>query len=481
MLTRVLLAVDDAALQRRLRRILALVPDVLTESAGPRREAWPQLARSSADVALIGRRLIPEPAVESVRGVRSLPDAPDLVVVVRREDADDRARLLAAGCRAVLDAQLSPPVLREVLEAILRRRRERDSMAPRQAGLEPRLSDFVTSSPAMNAFMELVRRVIASDASLLILGETGVGKEHLARAIHAEGPRSAGPFIAVNCGALPESLLESELFGHEEGAFTGATRSRRGHFELAHRGTLFLDEIGELPPHLQASLLQVLQRREIRRLGGEAAIGVDVRVMAATSRDIAEEVRSRRFRSDLYYRLGVVTLAIPPLRERREDVPALVEAYLENFRPHIRRNVRRIAPEALEALKGYAWPGNVRELVNLVERAMLLAAGEEIALADLPENVRGAGAPAEAQAAGVPAPLAAVPSLAEGMLGLPLRDVRRRAVAEVEQRYLALLLEKTRGRIGETARLAGIEPRSLFEKMRRYGLRKEDFRSERAS
>jgi DNA-binding NtrC family response regulator len=333
----------------------------------------------------------------------------------------------------------------------------------------------------MNAFMELVRRVIASDASLLILGETGVGKEHLARAIHAEGPRSAGPFIAVNCGALPESLLESELFGHEEGAFTGATRSRRGHFELAHRGTLFLDEIGELPPHLQASLLQVLQRREIRRLGGEAAIGVDVRVMAATSRDIADEVRSRRFRSDLYYRLGVVTLAIPPLRERREDVPALVEAYLENFRPHIRRNVRRIAPDALEALEGYAWPGNVRELVNLVERAMLLAAGEEIALADLPENVRGAGAPAEAQAAGVPAPLAAVPALAAGMLELPLRDVRRRAVAEVEQRYLALLLEKTRGRIGETARLAGIEPRSLFEKMRRYGLRKEDFRSGRAS
>jgi DNA-binding NtrC family response regulator len=474
-LARILLALDDSSLQRRLRRLLAR-PDAAVESV-PRGELGPQIAHRSGDLLLVSRGLVPEPALESLRALRALPEAPEVVVFTRKDDAEDRARLLAAGCNAVLSADLSTPVLREVLAAILTRRleQERGGAAERRAALDPRLSDFVTSSPAMQAFMGMVHRVIASDTSLLILGETGVGKEHLARAIHAESPRASGPFISVNCGALTETLLESELFGHEEGAFTGATRSRRGCFELAHRGTLFLDEICELPAHLQVNLLHVLQRREIQRLGGESRIPIDVRVMAATNREIAEEVRAKRFRNDLYYRLSVVTLAIPPLRERREDIPALTEAYLEYYRPHIRRNVRRISPDALEALRRYSWPGNVRELVNIIERAMLLASGEEITLPDLPEGLRDASA--EGALARL-SPLAPVESLPPARwIEEPLEDVRRRAIESVERAYLEALLRATKGRIAETARRAGIQPRSLFAKLRRYQLRKEDFRS----
>ncbi len=473
MLSRILLALDDPALVRRLRRALVL-PDVLVEVLNPRAEIAPELARHSGDLLLVSRSLLPEPATTAIATLRALPEAPDVVVLTRAEDGEDRARLLAAGAQSVLIAQLSPPTLREVLTSILARREQLEARGERSLGLTPHLSDFITSSPAMQAFMGLVHRVVASDTSLLILGETGVGKEHLARAIHAESPRASGPFVSVNCGALTETLLESELFGHEEGAFTGATRARRGCFEMAHRGTLFLDEIGELPAHLQSKLLHVLQRREIQRLGSESKVAIDVRVVAATNRDIGEEVRARRFRNDLYYRLSVVTLSIPPLRERREDIGALAEAYVEYYRQHIRRDVRRVAPDAVEAMARYPWPGNVRELVNIIERAMLLANGDEITLADLPESLR-APAPGEADVVTkVVTPHWAGAS--SKWTEASLEEVRRRALEAIERAYLEALLSQTGGRIGLTASRAGIRPRSLFEKMRRYGLKKEDFR-----
>jgi DNA-binding NtrC family response regulator len=456
-------------------------PDVIVETVAHKRDVGPELARKNGDLLLVSRALVAEPAPDAIRALRGLPEAPDVVVLCQKEQPEDRARLLAAGASAVLTADLSSPVLRELLSAILARRLEQamGGAAERRSALDPRLSDFVTSSPAMQAFMSMVNRVVASDTSLLILGETGVGKEHLARAIHAESPRTAGPFISVNCGALTETLLESELFGHEEGAFTGATRARRGCFELAHRGTLFLDEICELPQHLQVNLLHVLQRREIQRLGSESRVSIDVRVMAATNRDIAEEVKAKRFRNDLYYRLSVVTLSIPPLRERREDIPALAEAYLDYYRAHIRRNVQRVSAEALEALRQYTWPGNVRELVNIIERAMLLSSGEEITLPDLPESVQFAVAEPGAAAALLD-PAEPLRSPAQ-WIDEPLETVRRKALESVERAYLDALLRATNGRIAETARRAGIQPRSLFEKLRRYGLEKKHYRPSRVT
>ncbi len=476
MLGHVLLALSDARLRARIRRTLSQA-DMLVENVENRDELWSQLAKSSADMLVVSRALVPEPVAETIASLRGLPDSPEIVVLDKKGKPEDRAHLLAAGAFTVLDEALSSHALRDVVSAILARRRVETtgSLVAKRALPDPRLDDFITSSPAMKAFMGLVHRVVASDTSLLILGETGVGKEHLARAIHAESPRAAGPFIAVNCGALAETLLESELFGHEEGAFTGATRSRRGSFELAHKGVVFLDEIGELPQHLQVKLLHVLQRREIQRLGSEVAISIDVRIMAATNRDIATDVASRLFRPDLFYRLSVVTLSIPPLRERREDIAVLVESYLEYFRGHIRRNITGATSEALEALGNYPWPGNVRELVNIIERAMLLVTGDKIRLEDLPASVRGStGDPTE-----IPRPLANSPASRElpaHVLHKPWKDAREEMLVDFEKAYLRALLAETAGKINETARRAGIEPRSLFEKMKRHDLRKEDFR-----
>jgi two-component system response regulator AtoC len=348
----------------------------------------------------------------------------------------------------------------------------------RRTTTTPALEDFVSSSPAMAAFMRTVLKVVATDTTLLILGETGVGKERLARAIHSAGSRGGGPFISVNCAALPESLVESELFGHEEGAFTGATRSRRGAFELAHRGTIFLDEIGEMPQQLQVKLLHVLEDYEVRPVGGEHTIPVDVRIMAATNRHLNKDVEEKRFREDLFYRLNVMTLEIPPLRARSEDIPVLARSYVGEISTRIGKDVSTLSEGAVTALVQYSWPGNVRELINIIERAVLLCDGTVITEGDLPLEVSGMGIKHPARSPMFPGTLAA-PQLHEDWLAKPLREFRAMMVDEAEKAYLAGLLRQTHGRIGETAERAGIEPRSLHGKMKKYGLRKEDFKLDR--
>ncbi len=477
MLARVILALAPAPLRARIRGELAKDPDLVLETISESTGLWDRLRKATADLIVVSESLVPAPGPETIGLFRELPEAPGVVLLSASEDAESHATFLAAGCDTVLYSGLASRRLRAVIEAVLAKRTQ---AAPEELAIprsleEPRLADFVSRSPAMRAFMQVVRRVADRDSSLLILGETGVGKERLARAIHGEGPRSVGPFVAVNCAALPESLLESELFGHEQGAFTGATRSRRGCFELAHGGTVFLDEIAEVPTYLQVKLLRVLQEREIQRVGAEKVTSVNVRVMAATNRPIEAQLASGAFRQDLYYRLGVVSLTIPPLRERREDIPELVDSYINFLRPRIGCDVYGIDNQARAALEGYPWPGNVRELINVIERAMLLAASAEITLADLPSGIRGCSPAAGGSETGKGGqrPLA-VP---DAWLDEPLKAVRKRVVADVETAYLARLLERTRGRVGETAALAGLEPRSLYAKMKRYGLRKEDFRS----
>ena len=327
----------------------------------------------------------------------------------------------------------------------------------------------------MREFLSLVRRVADTDTTLLVLGETGVGKEYLSRAIHAESSRSDGPFIAVNCVALSESLLESELFGHVEGAFTGAIRARRGYFELAHCGTLFLDEIGELPPQLQVKLLRALEERRIQPVGAEEEIEVDVRIIAATHRDLAEEVQARRFRSDLFYRLSVVTLEVPPLRARQEDIRGLVESNAEHFQFTMKRTAESVRGDALELLTQYSWPGNVRELINVVERAVLLCEGTEITPQDLPPEIRGE------EAVLIPGPAETLARISEDaledeLLERPFREARREVIEAFERRYIENLLQRSHGRIKDAARLADLNTRSLFDKMQRLRIRKEHFK-----
>ena len=479
MLSRILIATDDAGLRRRLRSLLEEM-EALCDSVRTAEQVWKHLSQEACDLILVTDNLLPGPPIDTIRSLREAPDSPEVVLFTEREtDPEERAGLLASGCSAVLTSGLASKSLSQVLDTLLEKRLQAapERAAGRRLPAAPNLSDFVSSSVAMRAFMGVVRRVVSSDASLLILGETGVGKEWLARAIHNDGPRSRGPFVAVNCGAFPDSLLESELFGHGKGAFTGASRSRRGWFELAHGGTVFLDEIAEMSTHLQVKLLRFLQEHEIVRVGGEKPIHVDVRVMAATNRDVLEDVETRSFRRDLYYRLSVVSLTIPPLRERQEDITDLVASYVRHFQRRMPSRVETVSAEALAALMGYDWPGNVRELINVVERAMLLCETEQIGLTDLPESV--SNIPARIVPSVVRGEEEGADLIPEQWLEKPWAEVRELLVADFEKRYLAAVLQRTGGKVGEAAKRAGMRSRSLYAKMKHHGLRKEDFKSKR--
>jgi DNA-binding NtrC family response regulator len=299
----------------------------------------------------------------------------------------------------------------------------------------------------MAALLDTVERVAASDASVLIEGESGSGKGLLAQAIHHQSGRAAGPFLAINCSGFQDQLLESELFGHEKGAFTGAATAKAGLFEVAGGGTLFLDEVAEMSPAMQAKLLHALDTREIRRLGGTRILRVDVRLVAATNKTLLAEVRGGRFREDLYYRLNVVHLVVPPLRERPEDIPPLVEHFLERFR-RPGQPARRLSPETLAELVAYPWPGNVRELSNIVERLTILAPGEVLRPEDLPLSHRAA----------LPLP----PQTAWP------RDPR--SLADMERQHVARILAETGGKKMQAARLLGIDLKTLNKKIKDYGI-----------
>ena len=476
MISRVLVAVDDLSLQRKIREHLS-APDVLVSVPRGRARLWQRISAETCDLVVLSSSYIPEPVTSMVEVLRELPDAPALVVVSRSTNGEERAALVAAGAEEVLDAGLKFASISRLIDSILSKRREqieRTLGASREVA-QPRLTDFVSNSPEMQDFMDIVRRVVQVNSSLLIQGETGVGKEWLARAIHAEGPRSEGSFIAINCGALPESLIESELFGHEKGAFTGAMRARRGCFEMAHCGTIFLDEVSEMPLHVQVRLLRVLQDKVIQRIGAERSIAVDVRLMAATNRDLQQDVDAGRFRKDLYYRLGVVTVTVPPLRDRREDISNLVYRYIDYLRPQVGRDVDSIEQKALEAMERYDWPGNIRELINVVERAILLCNGSLITINDLPLGVYDKQKGLTVNSLGQVGILGDL-RLSDEVLSAPLSGIRRQVVSVVERVYLEEVLRETGGRVGKTAERAGITPRALNGKMRRYGLRKEDFK-----
>jgi DNA-binding NtrC family response regulator len=375
---------------------------------------------------------------------------------VRRHRRPVRVALLAdaptvdevvAAVRAGADEVLTHPPDPDRVRRLLAAAAADDPVGP------DRFYGVVSKSPRMHAILDLVRDVAPTASTVLIQGETGTGKEQLARAVHAASAGRAGPFVAVNCAAVPENLLESELFGHEKGAFTGADRQRVGKFELAHEGTLFLDEVGDVPPLMQVKLLRVLQDRRFERVGGSDPIAVDVRVIAATNRPLRRLVRRGEFREDLYYRLNVIRIDLPPLRLRPEDIPPLVEHFCRKYaRPG--RPPKRVSPAALDRLAAYHWPGNIRELENAVERACVVHVGEVIEPAHLPPELGRAGGP-------LPASI---------RLDRPLRDLIRETVARLERRYIVKALKKTRGHVGRAAKLCGYCRRSLTAKIGEYGI-----------
>jgi transcriptional regulator with PAS, ATPase and Fis domain len=304
---------------------------------------------------------------------------------------------------------------------------------------------LVAEAPEMRAALRLATQVAVTDATVLILGESGTGKELIARAIHAGSARRDGPFVKVDCTALPEGLLESELFGHEKGAFTDAAAEKPGRFELAHGGTLFLDEVGELPQSLQAKLLRVLQERAFERVGGTRTISVDVRILAATNRDLAKALKGGQFREDLYYRLNVVPILVPPLRRRPEDILPLAAHFLQRFGARYGKVVPGLSPEAAALLRRYSWPGNVRELEHAIERAVILWE-------------RGVIRPEEL----------AVDLMAVASDGLP--DQELMTLEELEREYIRRVLRRVRGHKSRAARILGINRKTLLEKRKRYGI-----------
>ncbi len=430
------------------------------------------LLREPMDLLVCHEGFLAAKGEETVRKITAGSDSLSILLLIDPDRSDSGASFLAAGCEAVIPANVSDRVLKETIENLVQKKLEMQPVRPFSGIREPKVDDFASESEVARSFIRVARKVVGSSSSLLILGETGVGKERLALAIHREGPRSRGPFIPINCAALPENLLESELFGHEQGAFTGAVRARRGAFELAHKGTIFLDEVGDMPLHLQAKLLRVLQEKEFQKIGGEKRISVDVRVIAATNHDLKLAVEKGAFRRDLFYRLNVVNILIPPLRERPEDIAILVRKLIDQLPPRLATTRRSVARAAMEAMTNYSWPGNVRELMNVLERAILLGDGYKIELEDLPVEISIGGNVGGVLAAKEPEEK----GLQEFSPVLSWKKARAAYVERFEKSYFEDLLRHCRGRVGEAAKIAGITPRALHQKLTRHQICKDNFK-----
>jgi two-component system, NtrC family, response regulator HydG len=444
----VLVVDDDRANLDSVTRIFQL-EGMATLTASDGEEGLALLRRPEVGVLVTDLMMPGLDGKELLRTARSM--RPDVQVVLMTAYGT-----VEAAVSAMKDGAydfITKPLKRHALVKTVQRALEHRALMAENETLKARLADLgapggrtlIGQSPAFRALMETLRQAGAAHATVLLVGESGTGKELAARALHELSPRASGPFVAVNCGAIPETLLEAELFGVEKGAFTGALARREGRFERAHGGTLFLDEVGELSLPAQVKLLRALQEGEIERLGGSGPIQVDVRLVSATRRELPREVSEGRFREDLYYRLNVVEVRIPPLASRREDVPLLADHFLRRFAAKNAKPLRGLSAEALQALEDYAWPGNVRELEHAIERAVVLARGEVLEVGDLPESVRTGPRGAAGQVV--------IP------IGTPMEEVERRLIHET--------LRHTGGDKTMAARLLGIAARTIYRKLER--------------
>jgi DNA-binding NtrC family response regulator len=385
--------------------------------------------------------------MEVLEGFRKHAPETPVILITAFGDVTGAMAAIQAGAHDYVSKPFNVAELTQTVRRALERSRLAEQERKKGPKGDPgtRLEEIVGRSTAMLEVYKLVARVAATQSTVLVVGESGTGKELVARAIHNNSPRRQGPFVAVNCTALTESLLESELFGHQKGAFTGAIAQKRGLFEEAQNGTVFLDEIGDVSAKMQAQLLRVLQEGELRRVGGGEPIRVDARVVAATNRDLEDEVRAGRFREDLYFRINVVTVKLPPLRDRRSDVRVLAQHFLKKYSAREKRELLSVAPDAMDALERYGWPGNVRELENAIERSLALSKDGVLLRSDLPPEIAGE-------------PIVAAPA--------NLIDDRP-PLAELERRYIELVLRETGGNKKKTAEILGIDRRTLYRSLER--------------
>jgi two-component system response regulator AtoC len=444
---RVLVADDERNLRELLVRELARRGHTVTGVADGR-AALDQLAEEVPDVLLLDMKMPRVEGIEVLRALQEYSEAPQVIVMTGFGEVSNAVEAMKLGAYDYL----TKPARIEELDILVRKAAEKGRLIRQntalRAQLGPAAAGIITSSPAMEEVLRLIDRVAPTDSSVLILGESGTGKELVAQALHERSPRSAQAFVPIHCAALPREVLESELFGHEKGAFTGAVNAKPGLIELAEGGTLFLDEIGEMEPDSQVKLLRVLESLSFFRVGGTRRRTVDMRLVAATNRDLREAIKANQFRQDLYYRINTITVSLPPLRERREDIRPLAEHFLERNAAYGRK---KLSPALLQALERYDWPGNVRELEHIIQRAVILCrGGDEIQPDDLPAEVRG-GRLATAPAGG--------------------------SLEEMERQHVIATLKQVGGHRGKAAALLGIDPKTLYRKILTYGISLDQLKS----
>jgi two-component system nitrogen regulation response regulator GlnG len=467
---RLLVIDDDPAILLVFRRAFA-DSEVLLRTAATAREGLEAVAEHRPDVVLLDVHLPDRTGLELYREIRQLDGTLPVIFITASGSSDMVIEAMKLGAYDYLPKPLDLGGVRELLARAFEVRRLMHVPVEFHAehGIGDERADvLIGGSPSMREVYKAIGRVAPRDVTVLIRGESGTGKELVARAIYQHSPRVGGPFLPINCAAIPDALLESELFGHEKGAFTGADRQRIGKFEQCSGGTLFLDEIGDMPPLLQTKMLRVLQEQRFERVGGDRTIETDVRIIAATHQDLERLIAERRFRADLYYRLQVFTIALPPLRDRPDDILLLIDHYLKRLGPELHRRVERVAPEALELLLTYRWPGNVRELEGTLKQALLRATAPVLVPNDFPDGIRNLEPANVARA-----PTDSAPDIA-AFLGARLaagtEDLYAEFQAFVERYLITQVLHHARGNQARAAQTLGIARNSLRKKIRLLGI-----------
>lgn len=458
-----ILLVDDELNIRRFLGDALKKRDHQVDAVESAEQGFDILQDKAVDLVILDINLPGMDGLTALEKIRSLDDPPMVIMITAYGDVKSAVTAMKMGAHDYIS---KPFELAEMEHAVARAAEvlslRRQVNAFKRQSFPAKFGEMIGESPAVREVFQAITKIARSpSATVLITGESGTGKELAARAIHNLSPRSQGPFVALNCTAIQETLLESELFGYEKGAFTDAKKSTPGLFEVASGGTIFLDEIGDMSVKLQAKLLRVLQDKIIRRLGGHREIPVDVRVIAATHQDLEQEIKAGRFREDLYFRLAVIPMHMPRLSDRREDVPLLVKAFLKEFCQDLSKPLMEFSPEAMSALQNYPWPGNVRELRNLIERLVILEEEKTLTLKHLPPVI------ASRSAGQVKSP--------DGEPGT-FRECKDRCVGDFERDYLSNLLVRHRGNVSRSAREAGMGRSGFQRLMQRHGLHSEDFR-----
>ncbi len=446
-----IMVIDDEPLMRITVRDALMAEGYKVVTAETGEKGLEILGEERVDILLTDLKLPDKDGIQILREVKALNQETEVILMTAYGTIDSAVMAMKEGACDYLTKPFSLDELLLLVKRLFRMKELEEENLSLRKRVEERygLEGLVGKSGPMLRIYELIETVARTDATVLIQGESGTGKELAANAIHLQSSRKNAPFIKVNCAALPETLLETELFGHEKGAFTGAFRQRKGRFESAHRGTLFLDEIGDLPLSVQVKLLRVLQERQFERVGGNETISVDVRLICATLKDLKEGIQKGVFREDLYYRLNVVPLVLPPLRERQEDILLLTDHFIEKISRKMGKEITAISEEAKTLLMKYTFPGNIRELENMLERAVALIRGTVIQAQDLPDEICGRSNP--------------VTMICEKIRGSkPLSQ----AVSLFEKEYIQSVLEKTKGKKGQAAEVLGISRKSLWEKIK---------------